>query len=95
MTGAAKRIGTWRRVDYASLVGSSRARLAACRWLCLSTEEIIRETEGRVIRPEALVARLSHEEKHVALVAEAREILDTLRHTLSLARDPLILELKK
>ena len=55
----------------------------------------VREAEGHVARQEALVERLSHNEKHAALAEQAREILGTLRRSLSLAREHLALELKK
>jgi hypothetical protein len=53
------------------------------------------EAEGHVARQEALVERLSHNDKHAALAEQAKEILGTLRQTLSLAREHLALELKK
>ena len=37
------------------------------------------------LREEALIARLSGDERHALLVAEANHILDTLKHTLHLA----------
>ena len=55
----------------------------------------IAEAKRHIARQEALVARLSSEDRHVALAAEARKILDTLKHTLSLAQQHLELELKK
>ena len=55
----------------------------------------VAEAEARIERQEALVARLSDSNKHLALASEAREILDTLKHTLRLARDHLTLELRK
>ncbi|MBV8336297.1 MAG: hypothetical protein JO358_12825 [Alphaproteobacteria bacterium] len=55
----------------------------------------VREAEGHVARQEALVERLSHNEKHAALAEQAREILGTLMRSLSLAREHLALELKK
>lgn len=55
----------------------------------------VRQAEGNVARQEALVARLSDNDKHAALADQAKEILDTLRRTLSLAREHLALELKK
>ena len=55
----------------------------------------VAEAEARIERQEALVARLSDSNKHIALAGEAREILATLKQTLRLARDHLALELKK
>jgi|SRR6516162_1508503 len=55
----------------------------------------VAEAEARIGRQEALIARLSDSNKHVALANEAREILTTLKQTLRLARDHLALELKK
>lgn len=54
----------------------------------------VAEAEVRIARQEALVARLSQDRKHAALAAEAKEILDTLKHTLSLARAHLANELR-
>ena len=53
------------------------------------------QAEDQVARQRALVEKLSQEEKHIALAAEAREILNTLEHTLVLARQHLSLELKR
>ena len=55
----------------------------------------VAEAEARIEWQEALVARLSDSNKHLALASEAREILGTLEHTLRLARDHLALELRK
>jgi hypothetical protein len=55
----------------------------------------VAEAEDRIARQEALLARLSQDYKHPALVVEAREILSTLKHSLDLARDHLALELRK
>jgi hypothetical protein len=55
----------------------------------------VRQAEGHVAVQEALVERLSNNDKHADLANQARGILDTLRHTLSLAREHLALELKK
>ena len=55
----------------------------------------VAEAEVRIERQEALVARLSDNNKHIALAKEAREILATLKQTLRLARDHLALELMK
>jgi hypothetical protein len=54
----------------------------------------VRQAEGHVARQEALVERLSDNVKHAALADQAGEVLDTLRRTLSLAREHLALELK-
>jgi len=51
--------------------------------------------EERIERQEALVVRLSDNNKHLALANEAREILTTLKQTLRLARDHLEYELRK
>ena len=61
----------------------------------LQARRHIAEAEFRIERQEALIARLSGDNKYVALADEAREILITLKHTLRLARDHLALELKK
>jgi hypothetical protein len=55
----------------------------------------IAEAQQHIARQERLVARLSSDGRHVALAAEAQEILNTLKHTLSLAQRHLELELKK
>ena len=55
----------------------------------------VAEAEARIEWQEALVARLSDSNKHLALADQAREILATLNQTLRLARDHLALELKK
>ena len=55
----------------------------------------VREAEGHVARQETLIERLSHNDNHAALAEQAREILGTLRQSLSLAREHLELELKK
>lgn len=55
----------------------------------------VAEAELRIERQEALVARLADSNKYIILAAEAREILFTLRQTLRLARDHLVLELRK
>ena len=55
----------------------------------------VAEGERRIERQEALITRLSLDNKHAALTAHAREILATLKYTHSLARDHLMLELKK
>jgi hypothetical protein len=53
------------------------------------------EAQDHIAPQEALVMRLSSDLRHAALAAEAREVLQTLEHTLSLARQHLDLELKK
>jgi hypothetical protein len=55
----------------------------------------VAEAEGHIARQEALIAKLSQDRRHAALAAEAKEILDTLKHTLSLARAHLANELKE
>jgi hypothetical protein len=55
----------------------------------------VAEAQNRIERQEELVARLASDSRHAPLAAEAREILQTLRHSLSLAREHLDLELKK
>jgi hypothetical protein len=55
----------------------------------------VREAEHRIARQERLVAKLSSDDRHAALAAEAREILATLEHSLSLAKQHLAIELKK
>ena len=55
----------------------------------------VKEAEGKVARQEVLVARLSGQPRRTALAAEAREVLDTLKHSRQLARDHLALELRK
>jgi hypothetical protein len=55
----------------------------------------VAEAEGRIARQEALVARLLLDNKHAALADQGKEILATLKHTLSLAREHLALELRK
>jgi hypothetical protein len=55
----------------------------------------VAQAEDHVARQKTLIERLSKDEKHHALAAEAREILHTLEHTLELARQHLALELKK
>ena len=54
----------------------------------------VAEAEDHIARQEALVVRLSSDLRHAGLAAEAKEILQTLKHTLSLARQHLDLELK-
>ena len=53
------------------------------------------EAEQHIARQESLILRLSNDERHAALAAEAREILATLKQTLSLARQHLDLERKR
>jgi hypothetical protein len=55
----------------------------------------VAEAEARIVRQEALVARLSDNSKYAALLDQAREVLATLKDTLRLAREHLALELKK
>ena len=55
----------------------------------------VAEAEARIERQEALVARLSDSNKHLALADQAREILATMNQTLRLARDHLTTELKE
>jgi len=55
----------------------------------------VAEAEDRIARQEALVARLLLDNKHLALADEGKEILATLKRTLSLAREHLALELRK
>lgn len=55
----------------------------------------VAEGQERIERQESLIARLSSDSRHGALAAEAKEILETLKHTLSLAQHHLDLELKK
>ena len=55
----------------------------------------VAEAQGHITRQETLIARLTSDDRHGALAAEAKEILDTLKHTLSLAQRHLELELKK
>jgi hypothetical protein len=55
----------------------------------------VAQAENHVANQRALVERLSKDAKHVALAAEAKEILSTLEHTLILARQHLSLELNK
>ena len=54
----------------------------------------VAEAQDHIARQEALVIRLSSDLRDAALAAEAQEILHTLKHTLSLARQHLDLELK-
>jgi hypothetical protein len=53
------------------------------------TRRHVLEAEGHIAGQEALVAKLDRA-GHVALVAEAREILTTLRTSLALAREHLL-----
>lgn len=55
----------------------------------------VAEAKVHVARQEALVAKLSNDPRHLALAAEAKEILTTLKQTLTLAREQLAIELKK
>jgi hypothetical protein len=55
----------------------------------------VKEAADCIARQEALVARLSYDDKYAALAAEAKEILETLKYTLTLARDHLALEMRK
>jgi hypothetical protein len=55
----------------------------------------VAEAKQQIARQKALIAKLSKNEKHVTFAAEAKEILATLMHTLSLAHDHLALELRK
>jgi hypothetical protein len=55
----------------------------------------VAEAQAHIARQETLVARLANEERHAAFAAEAREILATLKRTLTLAQQHLELELKK
>jgi exonuclease VII small subunit len=55
----------------------------------------VAEAEQHVARLESLILRLSNDERHAALAAEAREILATLKQTLSLALQHLELERKR
>jgi len=55
----------------------------------------VSQAENIVARQEALVARLSATDRHVALAAEAREVLGTLQRSLALAREHLEIELGK
>jgi hypothetical protein len=51
------------------------------------------EAEGHIARQEALIAKLDRG-GHVALIAEAKEILETLQTSLALAREHLSMELE-
>ena len=55
----------------------------------------VAEGQERIKRQEALIGRLSSDTRHAAIAAEAEGILETLKHTLSLAQQHLDLELKK
>ena len=55
----------------------------------------VAEAKAHIARQEALVAKLSNDQRHLALAAEAKEILTTLKQTLRLAREQLTIELKR
>jgi hypothetical protein len=55
----------------------------------------VAQAERHVARQQALVAKLSKNKKHAALVAQAKGILDTMKWTLRVARDHLAIELRK
>ena len=55
----------------------------------------VAEMQERVKRQQALLAKLASDPRHAALAAEAEEILQTLKHTLHLAREHLAIELQK
>jgi len=55
----------------------------------------VAEAKAHIARQEALVAKLSNDQRHLALAAEAKEILTTLKQTLRLAREQLAIELKR
>jgi len=55
----------------------------------------VAEMQERVERQEALLAKLASDPRHAVLASEAEEILETLNHTLRLAREHLAIELKK
>ena len=55
----------------------------------------VAQAEDQVARQRALVEKLSKNDKHIALIAEAKGLLYTLEHTLILARRHLSLELSK
>jgi PHD/YefM family antitoxin component YafN of YafNO toxin-antitoxin module len=55
----------------------------------------VAEAKDHIARQKALIAKLSKNKKHAALIAPAKEILHILQHTLSLARDHLTIELEK
>jgi hypothetical protein len=57
------------------------------------TRRHVLEAEGHVARQETLVAKLDRW-GHVALAAEARELLATLKKSLELAREHLSTELE-
>jgi hypothetical protein len=55
----------------------------------------VTEAAAHIARQEALVARLSNDQRHLALAAAAKKILATLKETLRLAREPRAIELRK
>jgi len=55
----------------------------------------VAEMQGRVERQEALLAKLASDPRHAGLASEAEAILDTLNHTLCLAREHLAIERKR
>lgn len=55
----------------------------------------VAEAEQHIARQEALVAKLAKSDRHAPLTAEAKEILATLEHTLSLALQHLEIEWKR
>jgi len=68
------------------------------RWLedpVAQTRRHIAEAESHIARQDALITRLSGDERYAVLVEQAKDILDTLTHTRNLARQHLALELNK
>lgn len=71
------------------------ARPAATEDPITQARRHVAEAEQHIARQEALVIRLSNNDRYAALVGVAREVLATLKQTLSLARQHLELEQKK
>lgn len=58
-----------------------------------TARKYIAEAEDRVARQEALVLRLLQDKRRRNVAAKAKEILDTLKHSIRLAREHLSIEL--
>ena len=55
----------------------------------------VAEAEHHVARQEMLLERLSRDERRATAATDAREVLDTLKHSLRLAREQLAFELQR
>ena len=75
--------------------GQERLRHRAAEDPFAQARRHVAQAEQHIARQESLVIRLSNNDKYAVLAAEAKEILATLKQTLSLARQHLELEQEK